>query len=78
MSNHSTLSNIQSRRNFIRQAGSALIFATSPIPLMSLKSPQDLTENTEGQQLSVWVKINTDNTVTIANPTMQTTASVPE
>ena len=69
MSNHSTLSNIQSRRNFIRQAGSALIFATSPIPLMSLKSPQDLTENTEGQQLSVWVKINTDNTVTIANPT---------
>lgn len=69
MSNQSTLSNIQSRRNFIRQAGSALIFATSPIPLMSLKSQEDPTEGTEGQQLSVWVKINTDNTVTIANPT---------
>lgn len=69
MSNQSTLSNIQSRRNFIRQAGSALIFATSPIPLMSLKNQPNLNEKSEGQQLSVWVRINTDNTVTIANPT---------
>ena len=69
MSNQSTLSNINSRRNFIRQAGSALIFVTTPISLISPKNEEDLIERTEGQQLSVWVKINLDNTVTIANPT---------
>ena len=66
MSNQSTSSSIHSRRNFMRQAGSALIFITTPISLISPKHEED---RTEGQQLSVWVRINTDNTVTIANPT---------